>query len=407
MGRFLMGVNRVMSTKKGIGALFGEKLPGLFAILGNISVLTKMNTPIERYFSEVLKVKNQSLIDIIIQHFFKGTPAFFALGYLYLYPDYIYAQGGTGMLAVKIEEKARELGITIKTSAKIRKVLPAEKTVIDEAGSCYAYDKLVWAADLKTLYRNVEEGKLPELVARSFKAEKDRILGHRGAESIFTLYAAVDEDPSYFAGISSSHLFYTPSRQGLGSIIREEQNYILEQWDSLSREAILAWLKRLVRYNTFEVAIPVLKTPAAAPPGKTGIIISFLFEYEIAKRARDAGWYEELKDRVSEYIISTISETLYKGFDRKILFTFAATPLSIEAMSGSSEGAVIGWSMEKPIPVTSSMLKMMEAVKTSLPDVFKAGQWTMSPAGIPTAVMTGQLAARAVSGKNRKQRGTA
>lgn len=401
MGRFLKGVNRVMSTKKGIGYLFTERLPGLLAMLANIGVLITMNTPIEQYFTRVLGVTNQSLIDSIIQHFFKGTPAFFALGYLYLYPDYIYAQGGTGMLAVTIEEKTREYDITIQRAVRVVKVLLAEKAVVDVEGRRYTYDKLIWSADLKTLYRCTETAGLDTQHHAAFLAEKEKILAHRGAESIFTLYIAVDEDPEYFAKISTSHLFYTPSRQGLGSLVHEEQLYIIEHWDELPRKKIFEWLERLVHYNTFEVAIPVLKTPDAAPPHQTGIIISFLFAYEIAKKARDAGWYDELKERVSHYIVSTISESLYKGFEKKILFTFASTPLTIEEMSGSSEGAVIGWSMETPSPVTSSMLQMTKAVQTSLPDVFKAGQWTMSPAGIPTAVMTGQLAAAAIKTKRR------
>ena len=399
MGRFLKGVNKVLRTKKGIKAFITEKLSGIFSIVSNINVLIKMNTPIERYFETVLGVKNQALIDIIIQHFFKGTPAFFALGYLYLYPDYIYLKGGTGFLAKIIEDKAREVGVIIKTDTRIQEVIPAEKIIIDVSGNQYHYDTLIWTADLKMLYKNVNTLGLDQSVQKSFIAEKEKIVQHKGAESIFTLFLAVDEEPKYFSNISTGHLFYTPSKKGLGSIIREEQEYIISNWNMLTKPEIIQWLEKLVRYNTFEIAIPVLKDPEAAPPQRTGVIISFLFPYEVAKRAKDDGWYDELKDIVSNFIIKTLSESLYKDFETKILFKFASTPISIEEVSGSSEGAVIGWSMEKTIPVTSSMLKMKESVKTALPDILKAGQWTMSPAGIPTAIMTGQLAANTICKK--------
>lgn len=399
MGKFLKGVNKVLSTNKGFRAFVTEKIPGIFSLVGNISVLIKMNTPIERYFETVLGVKNQGLIDIIIQHFFKGTPAFFALGYLYLYPDYIYLKGGTGMLAKIIEDKAREVGVAIKTGTKIKEVLPAEKTIIDDSGVRYQYDTLIWTADLKMLYRNVKTEGLVQSVQKKIIEEKEKILAHKGAESIFTLFVAVDEKPEYFNNISSGHLFYTPSKKGLGSIIREEQEYIVSNWNTLTKSEIIQWLEKLIRYNTFEIAIPVLKDPQAAPPHKTGVIISFLFPYEVARLAKEDGWYEELKETVSKFIIKTISESLYKNWEEKILFTFASTPLSIEEVSGCSEGAVIGWSMEKPIPVNSSMLKMTESVKTALPNILKAGQWTMSPAGIPTAIMTGQIAANTSSKK--------
>ena len=34
-----------------------------------------------------------------------------------------------------------------------------------------------------------------------------------------------------------------------------------------------------------------------------------------------------------------------------------------------------------------------KSVTTSIPDVFKAGQWTYSPAGVPMSILTGKIAA--------------
>ena len=35
----------------------------------------------------------------------------------------------------------------------------------------------------------------------------------------------------------------------------------------------------------------------------------------------------------------------------------------------------------------------MNAIKTPIPGVFQAGQWTYSPAGLPISILTGKLAA--------------
>jgi hypothetical protein len=35
----------------------------------------------------------------------------------------------------------------------------------------------------------------------------------------------------------------------------------------------------------------------------------------------------------------------------------------------------------------------MNAIKTPVPGVFQAGQWTYSPAGLPISLLTGKLAA--------------
>jgi len=406
MGRFLRSVNKILGKKKGLAGFITEKLPGIGGLLANLGVLINMNVPMETYFHKVLRVTNQSLQDIILQHFFKGTPAFFALGYLYLYPDYVYARGGTGTLALVAEKRAREAGVDIHTGRSIVQVMPDEKRVIDEKGDQYRYDHLIWAADLRTLYKNLEETRIPAAARESFTTEREKILKAKGAESIFTLFLAVDEDPAYFSAKSSSHLFFTPSRKGLGAVVREEQEYILQNWDTLSRDEIYRWIERLIRLNTFEVAIPVLKDPAAAPAHQTGLIISCLFEYEVVKRAKEANWYDELKEFVANRVIALFSEGLYPGLDKKILFKIIATPLTIEEIGGSSEGSVIGWSMKEPVPITASMLKMPEAVNTAIPSVYKAGQWTLSPAGIPTAVMTGHLAVQAIRRVVKKTSGS-
>jgi len=402
MGKFLKAVNKMLSVKKGFMSFFIDFIPAIVSLFANINVLFKMKDPMEKYFENKIKIKNKSLMDIITQHFFAGTPTFFALGYLYMYPDYIYPLGGTGKLAEKLDEKVKELDIEVKYSTKIVKIDAANKFIITENREKYYFDKLIWAADLKTLYRNLEIEKLSKERTIEFEKEKEKILNHKGAESIFTVYLAIDEDPKYFKSISNSHLFYTPYRKGLGSIIKEKQQNIIKNWDNLNKKEIFNWLEELCRYNTYEISIPVLKDKNAAPFNKTGLEISFLFDYTITKKAKETGFYDELKEKLTELVINILSETIYKGLKDKIIFKFSSTPLTIEEISGSSEGSVIGWSMEKPVPVNSSFLKMVEAAKTSILDIYKVGQWTMSPAGTPTAVMTGNLAISLISKNNKK-----
>jgi hypothetical protein len=35
-------------------------------------------------------------------------------------------------------------------------------------------------------------------------------------------------------------------------------------------------------------------------------------------------------------------------------------------------------------------------VKTTIPNVFKSGQWSYSPSGVPIAILTGRIAAAAM-----------
>jgi all-trans-retinol 13,14-reductase len=268
-----------------------------------------------------------------------------------------------------------------------------QRLLEDEQGNQYAYDDLIWAADLKTLYRIAKYDALPEADRDRINQHKEAILASRGTDSVFTVYLGVDESPATFRRISQGHFFYTPSREGLGETHRSELKTMLQNWDQYSPEDVLSWLDRFFQLNTYEISIPVLKDPTAAPQGKTGLIVSTLFEYDLVKRVYDDGWYKEFKAAAEERIISVLTDSIYPWLKDRVQLRFSATPITIAKTAGSSEGAIVGWSFENPIPVTNSMLRIAEAVKTPYPHVLKAGQWSYSPTGVPTAILTGRLAA--------------
>jgi all-trans-retinol 13,14-reductase len=369
-------------------------LPWMLKFVRTLSRIDHMRGPVEPFLERLLT--NRSLRSIVYQHFFRGTPAFFALSYFYLYTDYFYPKGGVGQLAQKVMEKVREFGGEIRLKTLVVDVDAARRVLTDEHGNQYAYDDLIWAADLKTLYRITQTDGLPDAVHARIKQEKARILAGRGADSIFTVYLAVDESPEPFRNIAHGHFFYTPSRQGLGETHRSELDAMLQNWENVSRDDTLRWLDRFCQLNTYEVSIPVLKEPAAAPPGKTGLIVSTLFEYDLVRRIRDDGWYQEFKMAVEERMIAVLAESIYPMLKDKVLFRFSATPITIANVVNSSEGAIVGWSFETPIPVTNSLLRINDAPKTAIPHVLKAGQWAYSPTGVPTAILTGRLAVDAL-----------
>lgn len=384
--------------------LFAEKKRNIIIMLPAIAVwmfkffrtiyrISKMDTPFESYLASINS--NQSLNDIIGQHFFKKTPVFFALSYFALYNDYVYPKGGVGSLINRMTEKIIALGGEIRFGTEIVQVDPVRHILVDASGAEFGYKKLIWAADLKTLYRISGEPAQNVSKKPSFSEQKAKILHQKGAESVFTLFLAVDLPPEAFNAIASGHMFYTPDRKGLGDIHGPELKRMLEQWDELQKDQFYDWLHRFCTYNTFEISLPVLRDPDAAPQGKTGIIISLLFDYELTKKIHDGGWYEEFKEHFESEIINTLAESLYRDLPirDRILFRFSASPLSIYSQVKSSEGSIVGWSFEGEIPVTASMFRMGDSVNTAFPDIYAAGKWVYSPAGGPTAIMTGRIAA--------------
>ncbi|MEJ5274029.1 MAG: NAD(P)/FAD-dependent oxidoreductase, partial [Spirochaetota bacterium] len=275
----------------------------------------------------------------------------------------------------------------------------SEKNMIEDSNhNQYYYDKLIWAADLKRLYENLEIDELKDRIKIKVEKEKNLILSSKGAESVFSLFLAVDEPGSTFSKITSGHLFYTPSKDGLGQTHRKILKEILENWKNLDKEEnkkiVFNWLNDFISLNTFEVSIPNLRNPKLAPDGKTGVIISFLSDFELFERIKKEGWYEEIKEKIEDKVIEVFSNSIFPFLKDKLIFKFSASPMTIFEMVDSSEGSIVGWSFENKIPTVDKMIKMNDSVKTSIPNIFKAGKWAYSPAGGPTGIMTGRLAAK-------------
>lgn len=369
-------------------------LPWTFKFLNALRQFTKFEMPMETFMDKL--TKNQSLIDIIIQHFFRKTPTYFALGYFYVYLDYFYPKGGTASVVDLLKNKVLDGGGEIRLNKQIVTVNPAQKTVTDSSGESYAYDQLIWAADLKSLYRYLDPAGLDAEVSLKVEAETERMLSAKGAESVSILFLGVDRPSSYFQARGGEHMFYTPSRQGLGETTRLEREALVRDFDNKSKTEVFAWLDQYCELNTYEVSIPALRDAAMAPEGKTGVMISCLLDYDVVEKIEKAGWYGDFKDFLEKRIISIFSGSIYPGIAEDILFKFTSTPLTIQQTSGSSEGAITGWSFESEIPVVNKLTNIPKSVLTPIPQIFQAGQWAYSPAGVPIAMMTGWYAAQKI-----------
>lgn len=122
-----------------------------------------------------------------------------------------------------------EWGGSVVLNCEIYDVDIQSKKVFDTAGNSWEYEKLIWCADLSKLYSIVDVEKISGPRLKKVKEEKRRILSSKGAESVFTLFLAVNTPPTFFQNISHGHFFYTPSKEGLGSTHREDLNTLLKK----------------------------------------------------------------------------------------------------------------------------------------------------------------------------------
>ena len=320
-------------------------LPWMFKYVWTLPKLKKLFQPVEQYLSRFST--NQALIDIIAQHFFQKTPAYFALSYFTLYLDYRYPRGGTGALAKAMEQFILEHSGEIRLETEITSVNPGRSQAGDSRGVVFRYRKLVWAADQKSLYRLVDLASLTnEKVIRGIESRQKAISGKIGGDSVFTLYLTLNLDKTYFAGISNPHFFYTPSISGLSQanlneLLIDDRNHSLGFIDDKS--LISAWLNRFLKLNTFEISCPALRDSNLAPEGKTGLIVSVLFDYSLTKHIQAMGWYDEFRKLMTDHMVEVLEASIYPGLKAAVIDSFTSTPLAIEKISGNSEGAITGW----------------------------------------------------------------
>jgi phytoene dehydrogenase-like protein len=387
--------------------LFKVLLPWIGKFFFTIGKINQMNSPVIKHLQ--MFTENQSLIDIICQHFFKKTPAFFAMSYFSVYLDYSYPLGGTGIIPRRMEEFCTNRKAEIAKNTKIVALDPDNHSVTDEQGKVYFYKKLIWASDQKTMYQCIDTNKiLDRKTKQKVIARKNEIKKKIGGDSVFTLYLAVDLAPSYFSEISTGHFFYTPFKTGLGKKIYSDLNHLLSLQSKTptekNLEQIKIWISKYISNTTLEISIPVLKDKNLAPEGKTGLILSVLFDYNLCKILDEQGLYNEIKVHIENCMIDTLSNSIYPRIRSAIMDRFSFSPLSIAKKTGSSEGAITGWAFtNKGMPAVNKMQSVSKSVLTPMSDIFQAGQWTYSPSGLPIAILTGKLAADRVISQLKKE----
>lgn len=377
-----------MDLKNNKKYLVKTVIPWSLKYLSKAGKINRLNKAVCDYLREF--TKNEALIDMIAQHFFKSTPTFFALSYFSLYLDYRYPKGGTGSLIEGIKIFITKNEGDIKVNSEITKVNLDFKKLVDKNGNEYFYEKLIWAGDINTLYNSLEyDTTNNKKLEKKIKEKKKALDGKRGGDSVLTLYLTVDLDKSYFENICTEHFFYTPLKYGLNQVELDPLKI-----NTLEKEERLEWFKKYLKLNTYEISIPAIRDETLAPKGKTGLIISILMDYDIAKQILNEGWYEEFKTLAKENIIDNLENSIFNGMKEKVIDGFVSTPITIEKLTGNTDGAITGWGFTNSfIPAENKMIKISKAVETVLSDVYQAGQWTYSPSGLPVAVITGKLAA--------------
>jgi hypothetical protein len=275
----------------------------------------------------------------------------------------------------------------ISNNTEITNIDLDQKTVTDGSGRKYSYRQLLWAANLKHLYQQIQiHPDTDNRIVKAVTETRNRISDLEGNNSILTVYFASKLAPGFFGKIATEHFFYTPN------ILGQSQAGPMPLGGSWNE--IKTWLERFFELTTYEISIPALRDARLSPKGKTGLVISLLFDFKLTRRIREIGFYEEYKKFSEEQITNILDQNIYPGLKDSMIERFSSSPLTMEQQTHNTGGAITGWAFTNTfIPAESKLAKIANSVNTPLPDVVQAGQWTFSPSGFPISLITGKLAA--------------
>lgn len=368
-------------------------LPWILKYSVNIKKASKLDQPVQQYLLKF--TQNQELIDMICQHFFADTPTFFALSYFGLYLDYRYPVGGTVQLTRQLASYLTSHGGEIRLAHEAAEIDANAHVVKFKSDAQIGYRQLIWAADQTAYFRALGES-LPKEIA----AKKELALKSHGIDSILTLFIGSDFTPDEARVAVGTHAFYTPVTAGLSTLPdwREAAN------DGL--DALKRWVIAYLEKTTFEISVPVLRDASLAPDGKTGLIISTLFDYDLTKHFSDTGEYKALKDLAQETMLRVLGQSVLSNLPCRTEFALCSTPMTIERETGSRHGAITGWAHTNyPVPAVHEFGSIAKATETGVPDILQCGMWTFSPAGLPVSIITGKLAAdQAIKRLNKRKK---
>lgn len=379
-----------LDPKKDSKYLMTKIIPWMFQYATTVGKIEKLKEPIKSYLAKF--TPNASLIDAICQHFFTDTPAFFALSYLKMHSDYYYPLGGTRAIPHALRDFILSHGEEILLHHEVSRIDETNQIAYHKE-EAYPYDALIWCGDLNSMYRSIENSTIQYEYKKAILAEK------KGNDSLFQLYISTDLPRSYYSEKFSGHIFYMPSKEGLSTLIQSEVALIehlkYKTFDG-KKQHLKTWLIDFAKKTTFEISVPVVRDESLAPAGKAAVILSTLFSYDLSKYLLEEQLYDYFKKTFTEAIFDILNQTLLPGWKEHIIHHIVATPITIESRLNNTNGAITGWSFSEEIPVESRLWKIASSIKTPFPRIFQSSQWSFSPSGFPTSIITAKLASNQV-----------
>ncbi|UCD54389.1 MAG: NAD(P)/FAD-dependent oxidoreductase, partial [Dehalococcoidia bacterium] len=274
-----------------------------------------------------------------------------------LFADLIEESGGTVSLRTRVDQIMVENGV----AAGVR--------LADgrEIRSQFVVSNIDWK---QTFVKLIDRNHLEEeFVSRIERA--------RVSETTFCVHLGTDLDKGAFEGLAH-HICYLPSYA----------RHFSERDPSdpdFFRDCSI-WL-----------ALPSICDDSLAPQGKSVVVLMTYAPYDYLGKwktedGRRTEAYRKLKEKVADQLIAT-AEGVIPGLSRHTVVRDIATPLTYERYTLNSEGASAGWNWDPRCAFASRYKSSAGSLKTPITNLLTCGHWCYSPGSVPTAMLTGRMAA--------------
>jgi len=155
------------------------------------------------------------------------------------------------------------------------------------------------------------------------RARKERILSSKGAESVFTVFLAVDEPRETFAAITS-RIFSTPLAEGLGETFKSRLKNILIPGNRLPGSRVHV-AGRFLRPEYLRSFHPGAAGSGSGTPAKTASS-SAADGLRAVRADRTRGLVRGSQAEDGGQIVAVFTRTVFPFLKGKVLFTFSASP---------------------------------------------------------------------------------
>ncbi len=272
-------------------------------------------------------------------------------------------------------------------------------------------------------------GKVSEAMANSLlrsggeiflKTEVDQVLVKGGkAEGVLTKDGRVYQSPLILSNINPNHLVRMLPQEIRKPIERKKERFeyslscfilylatdlnlkerglpyftYLRSLSDLEEEYRMMQRGEIPKNPTLIVSIPTLLDPSLAPKGQHIIKVLIVVPYHYQERwgSGNPDTYSRIKEEFSRQILQQLELKLIPDLRNHILFTEAATPLTLERYTGNEQGAMYGLAS-----TPAQIGNFRPSHQTPIPGLFQVGHYTRPSHGIVGAGLSGLFAARAL-----------